>query len=149
MSNEGATAKHVLVVEDEPDCAALLQSILEEAGYAVATAYNCDDAISQVRKARPDLITLDIHMHRKSGVFFYRQLKGDHKLRNIPVVVVTGITRNDKEMENLVRSLLEPDNLPHPEAYVEKPVDWPRFLETIHDVLQSAMPARRLSGDKS
>ena len=138
MTNESAAEKHVLVVEDEPDFAALLRSILLKAGYTVATAYNCEDALSQVRQARPDVITLDIGMPRKSGVFFYRQLKADEKSRDIPVVVVTALTRNDKEMENIIRSLMEPENVPHPEAYVEKPVDGPRFLTTIKDVLRSS-----------
>ena len=118
MTNEFEAEKCVLIVEDEPDFAALLRSILEKAGYTVATAYNCEDALVQVSKHKPDLITLDIHMPRKSGVFFYRKIKADEAFRDIPVVVVTGITRNDKEMENIVRSLLEPDNVPHPEAYV-------------------------------
>lgn len=136
MANEAVTTKHVLVVEDEPDFAALLRSILERGGYAVATAYNSDEALAAVKHEKPDLITLDIQMPRKSGVLFYRQLKSDGEFRHIPVVVVTGVTRDDKYMETLVHTLLEPDNLPHPAAYVDKPVDGARFLETIQEVLQ-------------
>ena len=43
MSDELATAKHVLVVEDEPDFAALLRSVLSGKGYTVATAYDCEE----------------------------------------------------------------------------------------------------------
>ena len=143
MTIESETTKHVLIVEDEPDFAALLCSILVKAGYTVATAYNCEDALSQVRKARPDLITLDIRMPRKSGVFFFRELKANERFRDIPVVVVTGVTRNDKEMETIVRSLLEPEHVPHPEAYVEKPVDGPRFLKTIDEALSSSTCGHR------
>ena len=103
MTDESAPAKHVLVVDDEPDFAALLRSILQKAGYAVAVAYTCEDAFAQVRRARPDLITLDIHMPRKSGVFFYRKLRADERYREIPVVVVTGVTRHDREMENIIQ----------------------------------------------
>lgn len=138
MTDELTARKHVLVVEDEPDFAALLESILVGAGYSVATAHNCEDALSQARKTKPDIITLDIQMPRKSGAFFYRKLKAHRKLRHIPVVVVTGITRDDKEMENIVRSILEPDNVPHPEAYVDKPVDGPSFLNTVEEVLASS-----------
>jgi CheY-like chemotaxis protein len=137
MDNESATEEHVLVVEDEPDFAALLRSILAGAGYSVETAYNCDDAILAVHKQRPDIITLDIQMPRKSGALFYRKLKADPAFRHIPVVVVTGLTHNDKDMENTVRAFLEPDNVPHPQAYVEKPVDGPRFLKTLEEVLLS------------
>jgi len=140
MTNESAAKKHVLVVEDEPDFAALLRSILVKAEYTVAMAHNCEDALSQVRQVRPDIITLDMQMPRESGAIFYRKLKADEKLRDIPVVVVTGITRDDKDMETLVRSLLEPDNVPHPEAYVEKPVDGPSLLGAIQEALSCATP---------
>jgi len=143
MSGESTTAKHVLVVEDEPDFVALLASILVRAGYTVATAYNGEDALTEVRQRRPDIITLDIQMPRRSGVHFYRTLKKDRAFRDVPVVVVTGLTRDDKDMENLIRSLLEPENVPHPDAYVEKPVDEPRFLKTIQEALASSMAEDR------
>jgi CheY-like chemotaxis protein len=141
MTDDSVAEKHVLVVEDEPDFAALLRSILVKTGYAVATAHNCEDALSQVCKARPDIITLDIQMPRESGAIFYRKLKRDEKLRDIPVVVMTGVTRDDQDMETLVRSLLEPDNVPHPEAYREKPVDGPSLLKTIEGAMSTSNSA--------
>ena len=135
MTSDSPTTKHVLIVEDEPDFAALLRSILVNAGYTVATAYNSDEAIAQVRATKPDVITLDMQMPRESGALFYRKLKRDEALRDIPVVVVTGVTRDDADMKTLARSLLEPDNVPHPEAFLEKPVDGPSLLKTIQEVM--------------
>ena len=135
MTMESEARRHVLVVEDEPDFAALLQSILENGGYTAATAHDGDDAFSQVHVRKPDLITLDIQLPRRSGLFFYRKLKADAAFRDIPVVVVTGLTRDDADMENVIRSFLEPPDGPRPEAYVEKPVDGRRFLGTVRDVL--------------
>jgi CheY-like chemotaxis protein len=143
MSNDSITEKHVLIVDDEPDFAALLQSILVDAGYSVATAYNSEDAFSQVRRTKPDVITLDMQMPGESGAFFYRKLKRHEKLRNIPVVVVTGVTHDDKDMETLVHCFLEQDNVPHPEAYLEKPVDGPVFLKTIEEVLSCTAVGNR------
>ncbi len=48
MANDSSAEKHVLIVEDDPDFAALLRSILANAGYSVAMAYNCEDALLQV-----------------------------------------------------------------------------------------------------
>ena len=142
MTSDTAPQKHVLIVDDEPDFAALLRTILNEAGYNVSTAYNCEDALERVRQTRPDVVSLDIHMPRKSGVFFYRALKADAAFRDVPVVVVTGIMRQDEEMDTIVRRLLEPEGVPHPEAYVEKPVDGPSFLRTIEDALSPGSPSR-------
>ncbi len=138
MAHEPATGKHVLIVEDDPDFAALLKSILVNAGYTALAAYNFADAFSLVREVRPDLITLDIRMPGKSGVYFYQELKTNEDFREIPVVVVTALTRNDRDMETVVRSFLETAYMPHPEAYVEKPLDTPHFLRTIQDVLLSS-----------
>ena len=135
MANDCLTQKHVLIVEDEPDFAALLHSILTGAGYTVAVAHNFVDALSAARKARPDLITLDIRMPVRSGVYLYQELKATEDFHDIPVVVVSGIVGHDSDMEDVVRSFLETAYMPHPEAYVEKPVDGPRFLRTIEEVL--------------
>jgi CheY-like chemotaxis protein len=142
MTNESATKKHVLVVDDEPDFAALLQSILSKAGYAVSVAHGCEDALKKVRDNRPDIITLDMQMPQKSGPLLYRTLKADDDNRSIPVVVVTAVTVADRDMENLVRSLLAPDSVPQPEAFLEKPIEGPELLETLQKVLSaSPVPA--------
>jgi CheY-like chemotaxis protein len=138
MINESVMGKHVLVVDDEPDYAALLRSVLLKAGYTVATAYNGDEAMAEVRKRKPDVITLDMKMPGKSGVLFYRNLMVDKAYRDVPVIVVTGLTRDDRDMENLIRSLLEPEGVPPPQAYLEKPVDEVQLLKTVHEALASA-----------
>lgn len=40
-------------------------------------------------------------------------------------------------MENLIRSLLESDNIPHPQSYLEKPVDAAQLVKTVQDALAS------------
>ena len=137
MNDELKTGKRVLVVDDEPDFAELLSSILVNAGYTVTMAHNCEDAIAQVRKSRPDVITLDIQMPRKSGPLFYRTLRAQERFRDIPVVVVTGLM-HDREMENLFRTLLEADNVPPPAAYLEKPVDGLTLLKTIEEAMSTS-----------
>ncbi len=134
MTNESQARKHVLIVEDELDFASLLRSILVNAGYTVAMAHNFEDALLQVHKSMPDLITLDIHMPRKSGAIFYRKLKADEALRDIPVVVVTGLAQ-DNEMARILRLFLEADDAAPPEAYVEKPVDGPNLVRTVQEAL--------------
>jgi hypothetical protein len=44
-------------------------------------------------------------------------------------------------MKTLVRSLLESDNVPHPQAFLEKPVDGPSLLETIQEVMSGGTPS--------
>lgn len=143
MGSDPTMAKHVLVVEDEPDFAALLRSILTKGGYSVATAHNWEDALKELDNRTPDVITLDVNIPEKSGMFFYRDIKANQRFRDIPVVVVTGLTRDDEEMENVIRSLMELEHVPPPKAYVEKPVDGSHFLRTVQEALLSSESENR------
>ena len=137
MDNQDGHIVSALVVEDEPDYAALIAEILQEDGYSVSIAGDGIEALDRVRAERPDIITLDIQMPRKGGVQFYRELKSDPEFNEIPVVVVTGITKDDRDMETFVRTFLDVEHLPMPDAYVEKPVDDENLLEVIRNALRS------------
>ena len=63
----------------------------EDNGFAVVTAADGEEAEQKVKSEMPDLITLDISMPEKSGVRFYRETKNDATLKNIPIVIVTGV----------------------------------------------------------
>ena len=138
MNKECKASKHVLVIEDEVDFAALIASVLGEQGYDVAIAANAEQGHKKIRERVPDLITLDLQMPERSGLHFYREIKSRPTLEHIPVVVITGVTRDNREMENFVHSFLEVDHLPSPEAYVEKPFDNQELVEVVEHALAGA-----------
>jgi CheY-like chemotaxis protein len=125
-----------LVVEDEADYADLLAEWLREDGYEVDTAVDGIEAFQLLRSRRPDVITLDMQMPRKGGVEFYRELKSNHNLRDVPVIVVTGLTVDDRDIETFIRTFLDVAHLPMPDAYLEKPVDGGEFLRVVRDSLR-------------
>ena len=126
--------KYTLIVEDDADFAGLIETIVKEQGLDAQVSFNGEDALDQARYRRPDLVTLDIEMPRKSGLYFYRRMKSDPSLRHVPVIVITGVTPGDKDMENMVRSFLEVEYLPSPEAYIEKPFPAQALINAIHEV---------------
>jgi CheY-like chemotaxis protein len=85
--------KQILIVEDQEEARLFLSQILEDHGYGYQVARNGDEAISELRRARPDLVLLDIMMPRKSGVHVLHAMKNDPRLTEIPVIVVTGISQ--------------------------------------------------------
>jgi CheY-like chemotaxis protein len=109
-------AKKILVVDDEADIVTYLTSVLKDAGYETMEAANGEDAWGLILKDRPDLITLDITMPEMTGVKTYRKLKEDESLKNIPVVIVTGVTHDFKQF------ISTRTQVPPPEGYLEKPV---------------------------
>jgi len=129
------TKQHILVVDDEPDFVAYLETILREDGFTVSTAFDGEEALLRVRETPPDLVTLDIDMPRKTGVLFYRQMKSDAKLRSIPVIVVTGLRRMSEYAGPFVERFFEVDGLPLPEAYLDKPVDRDKLLLLVKEKL--------------
>ena len=129
--------KHILIVEDEPDFAAMIESTLKTKGYSTAMAYNGEEAFSRVCERRPDLITLDIQMPRKTGLLFYRQLKSNTVFQDIPVLVITGLTRNDREMEHMIHTFMQSDKVPSPDGFLEKPIDGQNLINVVDHFLQA------------
>jgi two-component system, cell cycle response regulator DivK len=122
------TKKRVLVVDDEPDVREYLSALLEDNGFEVVTAENGERAHEQVALGIPDVITLDITMPEKSGVRFYRDLRESETLKQIPVIMVTGIS---SDFEKFISSRRQ---VPPPEGYMPKPIDRERILAMIHSL---------------
>ena len=62
-----ARDKTVLVVDDEPNIRQYLKTILEDAEFNVLTAQDGEEALGIIRQQRPDFISLDLIMPKKSG----------------------------------------------------------------------------------
>jgi CheY-like chemotaxis protein len=88
-----------------------------------------------VRSERPDLVTLDISIPQKSGVRFYRDMKEDPQLANIPVIVVTAVTGYGGDPEEFRKFISTRKQMPPPEGFIAKPVDREELLNLIKEVL--------------
>lgn len=83
--------KRILVVDDEPDFAAIVQGNLEKEGFQVDVAYNGVEGWEKVQANPPDAIVLDVMMPEKDGYELCSDLKGDDRFCNIPVVLLTAV----------------------------------------------------------
>jgi DNA-binding response OmpR family regulator len=87
----------LLIVEDEPDTRAMLQEHFDGQGYEVRVATRGKEAIAQCRKARPDLILLDVQLPDMEGYEVYAQVRRQFLTRHLPVIFVAeGEDRDDK-----------------------------------------------------
>lgn len=121
--------KTVLVVDDDPDARDYLSTVLEDNGFAVLTAQDGSEALFRVEQEAPSLISLDITMPGKSGVAVYRKLKEDEQFKNIPVVIITGISDDFKTFISNRR------HIPPPDGYINKPVDPDEFLRMVKKLI--------------
>ncbi len=93
MSDPGSTGLRVYLVEDDPDHVMIISRAIRESGQQaeVDTADDGEAALATLRASEspPDLILLDINMPGLSGLEVLEQLKGDARLKQIPVVMLT------------------------------------------------------------
>ena len=128
-------SKRVLAVDDDPDIIMFVKTVLEEYGYIPLIAMNGETGLSITRGEKPDLIILDVLMPKQSGIRMYRELKGDEALKNIPVIILSGIARRTflRSQEALTEFGDQP--IPEPEVYMEKPVEPAELAEVIAELI--------------
>lgn len=132
--------KRLLIIDDDPDFVDGIQAILEGANYQVDVKYNPKDGYAALEKNPPDLLLLDIMMGRGAeGIMLARKIRKDPVLREIPVLIITGIREQ--------MAFLFPGEPVHPrfvevDELVEKPVE-PQFLLDRVSALIKASEARK------
>lgn len=83
------TNAHILLVEDEPDIADLIQMRLMKAGFDVTQALNGKIALEQAEAQQFDLIVLDLMIPKIDGMEVFRRLRSQVKTKGIPVIMLT------------------------------------------------------------
>lgn len=96
-----ASVPRILVVEDEPDIAALVAYQLTREGYRVETAGTGPEALQAISRDVPDLVILDRMLPGLSGDEVLRRLRDDPATSNIPVLVLTA----KREQEDRIKGL--------------------------------------------
>lgn len=114
----------ILVVEDEPGIARLVQDYLERAGFAVVLAANAEEALAQARTKRPALVVLDLGLPDRDGLDVTRELR---RLSDVPIVMLTA--RGD-ESDRIVGLELGADD------YVVKPFSPKEVVARVRAVLR-------------
>jgi two-component system phosphate regulon response regulator PhoB len=122
--------KKVLVVDDDPDVRLFSITVLEENGYTPLEATNGEEGM------KPDLIILDVLMPRESGIRLYRQLQTDSKLKKIPIILLSGITRKSFLRSQKALTEFGGEPVPEPKIYLEKPVDPEELAAAIQEALK-------------
>ena len=100
-TQSAATTQRILVVEDEPDIAALIAYQLTREGYRVETAATGTEALESVSREIPDLLVLDRMLPGISGDEVLQALKTESATRGIPVLILTAKREQDERIEGL------------------------------------------------
>ena len=92
------SSRRILVVDDDPDLAEVLDRVLEKSGYLVTWAKNGQEALRALRDKQHllDVVLLDLMMPVMNGWEFRAEQLKDPSLSNIPVVVFSGHGKLDQ-----------------------------------------------------
>ena len=114
--------KKILVVDDEVDLVETVRFPLEMEGFDVLVSYNGEDALSQARKEKPDLIILDLMLPKLDGYKVCRLLKFDERYKHIPILMLTAKTQEkDKILGNETGA----------DEYITKPFEMDYLMEKV------------------
>ncbi|MCB9799679.1 MAG: hybrid sensor histidine kinase/response regulator [Candidatus Omnitrophica bacterium] len=93
--------KSILIVEDSLTTRELEKSILENVGYRVETAIDGLDGLEKLTKGSFDAVISDIQMPRMNGFEFCRALKTNAETKDIPVIFVTSMARDEEKRQGM------------------------------------------------
>ncbi|MEJ2724359.1 MAG: response regulator [Deltaproteobacteria bacterium] len=128
-------AKKVLVVDDELDMRIFMSTLLETSGYKPLLAEDGVQGLEIARQKKPALIILDIMMPKESGIALYRELKNDPALKDIPVIMLSALSKKTFFHSQKVLDEYRGEKIPEPAAYIEKPPEPEEILEAIQSTL--------------
>lgn len=117
----------VLVVEDDDELRDILHAEFELEGLTVLTATDGSEAVTTVRRLKPDLILMDIMMPVMSGIEATEILKGDEETRHIPIVMLTAAGNKEDIVKGLEVGAID---------YITKPFFMPELKARLRAILQ-------------
>ena len=104
-------------MDDEPKNLILLERLLSSQGYGVIKAIHGKEALNKIETANVDLVLLDIMMPEMDGFEVCKEIKGDKRYKNIPVVMITALTAKEDRIKGIEAGA--EDFLPKPFDHVE------------------------------
>jgi len=120
----------VLVADDDPDFVEITRMILELHGFQVNSAMNGQDALTQMRLDKPDLVVLDVMMsYVLDGLDVTREMDLDSELRDIPVVMISSIANSP------YADMFPTDQPLSVSAWITKPIQPDTLVETVRRCL--------------
>ena len=128
-------SQKVLVVDDDPDVRLFSVTVLEENGYTPIEAEDGESGLKMIKSEKPDLVILDVLMPRQSGVRLYRELKTSKALKDVKVIILSGIAKKTFMRSQKALTEFGGAEIPEPEIYLEKPVEPDELADVIKKVL--------------
>ena len=117
----------VLIVEDDDELREILHAEFELEGLTVLTATDGSEAVTTVRRLKPDLILMDIMMPVMNGIEATEIIKSDEETKHIPIVMLTAAGNKEDIVKGLEVGAID---------YITKPFFMPELKARLKAILQ-------------
>lgn len=122
--------QRILVVDNDPDFAAIARAVLHSHGYTVDSAHDGDRALELISANTPDLVLIDVMTAWPlEGVSMGQALMDGDVLRRVPVIMITSIRSTD------YRHVFPQDRNPHGDAWLQKPCSPEELISEVESLI--------------
>jgi two-component system OmpR family response regulator len=119
-------SKKILIVDDEPEVVSFLEDLLEQNGYAVASAGDAAGALELVRSTMFDAAILDFNLPDMDGVMLHRQLRQMDAELAANTIFISGMVQSKKDLDYYTA---------HGGGFLAKPIEIDDVLSYLRSML--------------
>jgi excisionase family DNA binding protein len=124
--DKGSKKQRIMVVDDDPEALALMDTILTDGGFELIKVSNATEVGLKAAQLSPDLILLDFLMPEIDGFEVCKALRGSELTRSTPIMAVTCLSK-EQEIEKIFQSGAD--------EYLAKPFKVDQLLEKVHELI--------------
>lgn len=126
--------KKILIVDDEEFVRYSFRKLFKDPAYSISEAANGLEALSELKKGKPDLVLMDIEMPGLSGLETIQRIKSSYPM--LPVIIMTAYGTTERVIAAMKYGAFE---------YLEKPFDVPKLKA----IVAEALDAKRFSDEEN
>lgn len=124
-------ASTILIVEDEPAIAELIEVTLERSGHKTLLANSVEEAVNLIDQVIPDLVLIDWMLPGLSGIDLIKRIRSNKRTQTIPVIMLTAKADEDDKLTGLDKGA---------DDYITKPFSPKELVARIKAVLRRRTP---------
>jgi two-component system, OmpR family, phosphate regulon response regulator PhoB len=121
-----ATHPHIVIIDDNEEILETLSILFKMKSFRVSVKKKMDNFLPDIQQLKPDLIILDKFLGWADGCALCRQLKAEHSLAHVPVIMFSANYKKNDECRAAGAN-----------AFLEKPFEMKLLLETIQSLLNT------------
>ena len=86
----------ILIVDDDRATSTLLRTLFDIEGFVGVVCPKPDEVLTTAQREKPDVILMDVHLAEVDSIHILKEIRADHDLQTVPVVMTSGLDVREK-----------------------------------------------------